>query len=136
MKTNEIFEVENVESAEEVKVLGKCCICGKVITDDEDDYCEVYNPENDDYELLCGDCNSKRVNNLNICTYCSDWKCVLKGDSYETVWTENMEKTYICKMIIEHLDYKQCEKCGTYCHSSILEESGLCPDCEEEAEEE
>lgn len=135
MVNNEIFEVENEEEIEEVEVIGKCCICGRDITDDEKDYCNVYNPGTDDYELLCGDCNSKSANNPDICTYCYGWQCVLKDDSYEVVWDENMEKTYICKMMLEQPEYEQCEKCGTYCHISILEETGLCPDCEEEAEE-
>ena len=67
----------------------------------------------------------------------------------EEVEKKNTEKfTEIKKLKCDYTVYKRertklkmpiiekCEKCGTYCLTSLLEESGLCPDCEEEAEEE
>lgn len=144
MVNNEIFEIENEEEIEEVEGIGKCCICGRDITDDEDDYCNVYNPGNDDYELLCGECQEKGGNfNYSYCTHCYGWACVRKDSESIEAWDINtigrlkkVEKFCGCKEFIEESGlFEKCEKCGTYCLTSLLEETGLCPDCEEAAEE-
>ena len=54
MVNNEIFEVENEE---EIEVLGKCPICGKVCTKENDnEFTHVYFSETEEYEYVCEDC--------------------------------------------------------------------------------
>lgn len=143
MKENKIFEVNSLESVEEVKVLGKCCICGKVITE-EDGFREVYFSETQSYKYICEECEkADGGKGYSCCTECEGWFCVRPNSEFVEVWDLNeynwreAEKTYVCKSIIEDSGcYEKCEKCGTYCITSLLEESGLCPDCEAEAAEE
>nr|WP_297280602.1 hypothetical protein [uncultured Butyricicoccus sp.] len=137
MVNNEIFEVEKEE---EVEVLGKCPICGKVCTEEnEDEFREVYFSETDSYEYVCEDCKDNGY--YSFCDACQgDYPCVRPDSEFVEVWEDayfgGVEKNYVCKSIIRDTDcYEKCEKCGVYCTKTILDESGLCPDCEEEAEE-
>ncbi len=141
MVNNEIFEIENEEEIEEVEVLGKCPICGKVCTEEnEDEFREVYFSRTDSYEYVCEDC--KDIGYYSFCDACQgDYPCVRPNSEFVEVWEDSylggVEKTYVCKSIIrDYNGYEKCERCGIYCNISILEDSGLCPDCEEEAEDE
>lgn len=130
MVNNEIFEVEN----EEVKVLGKCPVCGKVITED-DDARKIYFSETDSYEYVCEDClDYDGYSGYRYCNYCTEINCVRPDDDFIFVWDSdqfgNPEENCLCKNVIEEWDIPKCEKCGCYCFESVLSKDGLCPDCE------
>ena len=134
MVNNEIFEVENEE---EIEVLGKCPICGKVCTKENDnEFREVYFSKTDSYEYVCEDCKDNGY--YSFCDACQgDYPCVRPDSEFVEVWEDaylgGVEKNYVCKSIIEDSGcYEKCEKCGTYCITSLLEDSGLGPDCEED----
>lgn len=134
MVNNEIFEIENEEEIEEVEVLGKCPICGKVCTEEnEDEFREVYFSETDSYEYVCEDCKDNGY--YSFCDACQgDYPCVRPDDEFTFAWDSdqfgNPEEGSLCKWGIEEWNIPKCEKCGCYCFESVLSKDGLCPDCE------
>lgn len=127
MVNNEIFEIENEEEIEEVEVLGKCPICGKVCTKENDnEFTHVYFSETEDYEYVCEDCKK----NSWFCDFCAEcYPCIRPSNEFVSLWVSEDETVWICKDIADS-SYEQCSKCGWYCYEGVLSEDGLCPDCE------
>ena len=133
---SELVDVEDLEENEEV--LAVCPICGKEMTEEnEDSFDKAYYYRTGSEEHICKECLNDLRAGIVYCRGCGSEACgCVKPDSeILEVWTRDdfgrVVKDFICKENAKGNTCK-CECCGELHICELLNEFGICSECEKE----